>query len=131
MLYLTHGIVYQVALRFPSKLSSSVRYRALLLRGTIIIRTCDQHKTLYIPVFLLTIFGPDYYTPVNRARRGAKKRNRNGNVFARPNGARENAETAISGRGRGPATKETQVYQYSGGGGGWCTGVPLWQRNTE
>ena len=34
-----------------------------LLRGTIIIRTCDVHKTLYIPLFLLTIFGPDYYVP--------------------------------------------------------------------
>ena len=35
----------------------------LLLRGTIIIRTFDQHKNLYIPVFLLTVFGPDYYVP--------------------------------------------------------------------
>ena len=34
------------------------------LRGTIIIRTYDKRKTLYIPLFLLTIFGPDYYTPV-------------------------------------------------------------------
>ena len=29
--------------------------------GTILIRTCDEHKNLYITVFLLTIFGPDYH----------------------------------------------------------------------
>ena len=34
-----------------------------LLRGTIIIRTCHQCKNLYIPRFLHTIFGPDYYVP--------------------------------------------------------------------
>ena len=28
--------------------------------GTIVMRTCDQHKNLYIPLLLLTIFGPDY-----------------------------------------------------------------------
>ena len=33
------------------------------LRGTIIIRTFDVYKKLYIPVFLLTVFGPDYYVP--------------------------------------------------------------------
>ena len=33
-------------------------------RGTtIVIRTCDQDQNLYIPVFLLTTFGPDYYVP--------------------------------------------------------------------
>ena len=32
-----------------------------LLRGTIIIRTCDQHKNIYNPLFLLAIRGPDYY----------------------------------------------------------------------
>ena len=37
--------------------------------------------------------------------RGFKRRNRNENVFARPNGLRENAETAISCRGPGPARK--------------------------
>ena len=35
----------------------------VVLRGTIIIRTFDQHKNLYITVFLLTVFGPDYYVP--------------------------------------------------------------------
>ena len=35
-----------------------------LLRGTIIIRTCDRQKKLYIPLFLLTIVGPDYYVPL-------------------------------------------------------------------
>ena len=34
-----------------------------LLWGTIIIRTCDQHKNLYNPLFLLAICGPDYYVP--------------------------------------------------------------------
>ena len=34
-----------------------------LLRGTIIIRTCDQHKNLCNPLFLLAICGPDYYVP--------------------------------------------------------------------
>ena len=38
--------------------------------------------------------------------REVKRRNRNENVFARPNGRRENAETAISCRGPGPASKE-------------------------
>ena len=37
---------------------------------------------------------------------GVKRRNRNENVFARPNGLRENAETAISWRGPGPARKK-------------------------
>ena len=43
--------------------------------------------------------------------RGVKRRNRNENVFARPNGLRENAETAISCRGPGPAGKKKKVYQ--------------------
>ena len=38
--------------------------------------------------------------------RGGKRRNRNENVFARPNGLRENAETAISCRGPGPARRK-------------------------
>ena len=49
--------------RIPSngqKYNPSFRY---YLRGTIIIRTCDQHKYLYITVFLRAIFGPDYYVP--------------------------------------------------------------------
>ena len=37
--------------------------------------------------------------------RGIKGRDRNGNVFPRPNGLRENAETAISSRGPGPRQK--------------------------
>ena len=37
---------------------------------------------------------------------GVKRRNRNENVFARPNGIREKAETAISCRGPGPARKK-------------------------
>ena len=32
-----------------------------LLRGSIVISTCDQHKNLCIPLFLPTIFGPHYY----------------------------------------------------------------------
>ena len=36
---------------------------------------------------------------------GVKRRNRNENVFARPNGLRENAESAISVRGPGPAER--------------------------
>ena len=42
------------------------------------------------------------------------KRDRKENVFARPNhGLRENAETAISCRGPGPARKKKKVYQYA------------------
>ena len=40
-----------------------------------------------------------------------KRRNRNENVFARPNGLREYPETAISCRGPGPARKKKEVYQ--------------------
>ena len=39
--------------------------------------------------------------------RGVKRRNRNGNLFQRSNGLRQNAETAISCcRGPGPARKK-------------------------
>ena len=41
--------------------------------------------------------------------RGVQRRNRNENVFARPNGPSENAETAISWRGPGPARKKTEI----------------------
>ena len=34
-----------------------------VLRGTIVNRTYDTHKKLYISLFLLTIFGPIYYGP--------------------------------------------------------------------
>ena len=37
---------------------------------------------------------------------GVKRRNRNENVLAQPDGLRENAETAISCRGPGPARKK-------------------------
>ena len=33
------------------------------IRGTVAIRTCDQHENLYITLLLLTMFGPDYYVP--------------------------------------------------------------------
>ena len=42
----------------------------------------------------------------SRDLRGVKRRDRNENVFARPNELRENAETAISCRGPGPARKK-------------------------
>ena len=58
---------------------------------------------------------------------GVTGRSRNENVCARPNGLRENAETAISCMGPGPARKEKEVYQYSRGGGRRCTDVPWWQ----
>ena len=35
----------------------------LLLRGTIVDRTCGLHKNLYIQPFLLTVFGPINYGP--------------------------------------------------------------------
>ena len=41
--------------------------------------------------------------------RGVTRRNRNENVIARPNGLRENAETAISCGGPGPARKKKEV----------------------
>ena len=43
--------------------------------------------------------------------RGVKRRGSNEHVFARPNGLRENAETATSGRGPGPARKKKEAYQ--------------------
>ena len=42
--------------------------------------------------------------------RAVKSRNRNQNAFARPNGLRENAETAISCRGPGAARTKKEVY---------------------
>ena len=42
----------------------------------------------------------------SRHTRGIEGRMRNENVFARPNGLCENAETAISCRGAGPARKK-------------------------
>ena len=42
---------------------------------------------------------------------GVKRKNRNENVLARPNGLRENAETAISCRGPGPARKKKELCQ--------------------
>ena len=33
-------------------------------RGIIVIRTFDRHKNLHIPVFLRTVFGPDYRVPL-------------------------------------------------------------------
>ena len=41
--------------------------------------------------------------------RGVELRDRNENVFARPNGLRENAETALSCGGSGPARKKKEV----------------------
>ena len=35
-----------------------------VLRGIIVIRTFDRHKNLHIPVFLRTVFGPDYCVPL-------------------------------------------------------------------
>ena len=42
---------------------------------------------------------------------GVDSRSRNENVFARPNGLPENAETALSCRGPRPARKKKEVYQ--------------------
>ena len=42
---------------------------------------------------------------------GVERRDRNENVFARPDGLRENAETAISRRGPGPARKKKEEHQ--------------------
>ena len=43
--------------------------------------------------------------------RGVKRRHRNEDVFARPNGLRQNAETAISCWGPGPTGKKKEVCQ--------------------
>ena len=43
------------------RVPSSYRYE--LFRGTIVIRTFDQYKHLDTPVFLPTVFRPDYYVP--------------------------------------------------------------------
>ena len=42
----------------PTNLSANI-----LIRGTIVIRTHDMHKNLYITQFCLTKPGPDYYAP--------------------------------------------------------------------
>ena len=47
---------------YPGKVLVVYVWR-ITLRGTIVIKTCDQHKNLYIPLFLLTVVGPDYYGP--------------------------------------------------------------------
>ena len=62
--------------------------------------------------------------------REVKRRNKNENVFVRPNGLHENPETAISCRGSGPARKKKEVCQQPGGGGN-STYVPLWQSSRE
>ena len=36
----------------------------IVLRGTIVKRTYDIHKKLYISLFLFTVFGPIYYGPL-------------------------------------------------------------------
>ena len=59
--------------------------------------------------------------------REVKRRNRNENVFARPNGLRENADTAISVRGPGPARKKKEVPHQSRAGGRICIDVSLWR----
>ena len=48
---------------YDQRVHTVYRMHQYYLRGTIIIRTCDQHKKLYGPLFLRTIFGPDYYVP--------------------------------------------------------------------
>ena len=42
---------------------------------------------------------------------GFQRKHKNENVFARPNGRRENTETVISCRGPEPARKKKDVYQ--------------------
>ena len=46
-----------------------------------------------------------------RSIRGVKRKYRNEKIIARPRRLRENAETAISGRGPGSATKNKGLYQ--------------------
>ena len=52
----------QPRLRDVETLATSLRNRhdkpSLLFRGTIVNRTYGAHKTLYISLFVLTIFGP-------------------------------------------------------------------------
>ena len=45
--------------RFINPTSNAMDY----LWGVIVIRTHDVHKNPYIPVFVHTILGPDYYVP--------------------------------------------------------------------
>ena len=42
-------------------------FGVVILRGTIVNRTSDAHKNLYICAFLLTIFGPIYYQNISRS----------------------------------------------------------------
>ena len=64
----THARTYHTRQRDKSPDSPATPSRTggeinVLLRGTIIIRTCDQHKNIYNTLFLLAICGPDYYVP--------------------------------------------------------------------
>ena len=45
------------------RLMVQVRYDSMLLPGAIVNRAYGIHKNLYIPLFLLTLFGPIYYDP--------------------------------------------------------------------
>ena len=53
------------------------------------------------------------------------------NVFARPNGLRENAETAISCRGPGPARTNKGIPVVERRRKKMHTDVPLWQSSRE
>ena len=54
---------YQVVSHYKITIIVIVVIVGELLRRTIVIRTCDQHKNLYILRIFETIFGPDYYVP--------------------------------------------------------------------
>ena len=58
---------------------------------------------------------------------GGLRGDRNDNVFARPNGLRDTAETVISCGGSGPARKKKEVYQQSRRGERRCADMPLWR----
>ena len=62
-----------------------------------VLNYCELIKYLPLPHILSTSSPPLKYW--------------NENVFARPNGLREKAETAISCRGLGPIRKKKEVYQ--------------------
>ena len=52
-------------------------------------------------------------------------------MFVGPNVRCEKLQTAISGRGPGPAGKEKEIYEYPSGGGRRQTDLPMLQSNSK
>ena len=85
----TPGIAHLVLLCWTAAaavLPTHTQARVLLkTRRALVIRTHQTHKNLYITVFLLSIFGPDYSVPPQQLHRGfTGARNSNKQVLQVP-----------------------------------------------